>query len=471
MKRLSKLFSRTNSTEPSKPVASSSGSQFIQKPLPALPSISSSTEIVVKDYQDSDDISDSESEEDLDYYAYFKQSKPQSLFSAKSRAVQWSLPLPQDIIFEMLDSYFYYGIHKPDLRTLFALARTARCLTFYCRSLIYRSINIGYRTKTRRSLPLHYAELICYCPEVAEFVRTIRIEDTGKLFHCSVPLPEDEQCLSYILRHGYPNIRRMELSFPIMWILLPTTLQDAFQTCFRSPTLCEISITRGRIPASLFQSFIFLEDLDIRCLVSYPDDTAASTHDTCAPRILRIIDFTDEGETLENLFHDNTALSFENIEDCRIHTSAKFFHLLGRGFKKMPTSLVALTLHAASWKGATRVSLSQLRHLRALTLRLTSGEWTEELLATLHSPSTLETLSIFPAYDINYRPIDRIFAVAFEATWPRLQSVCLQFTTQPGVAEEELIRRELPSLDKANVLRIVVVDPDFLVYLRRPRLR
>jgi len=270
---------------------------------------------------------------------------------ASTEPIIWNLPLPQDIMYLIIDTYFLHNFPDPDLNTLYNLARTARCLTSYCRSVIYRKIALTGYTRHDETMVEIFARILSGTPEIAHYIHDLRITDTGSMFQFSVPLPEVEQSLKYIVTQEFPNLRRVEVNIPVGWTLLPASLTHAFEVLFQARTIQEIVILRGRIPPALLQEFRTADSVDIRALVSYPDGPMPRSENTCPPTTLTIVDKTPDGETTKNLLHHNSPLRIHRLTELRFHGLGDILDLINPTIKARQDFLTSLTIHAASVQG------------------------------------------------------------------------------------------------------------------------
>ncbi|CAA7265662.1 unnamed protein product [Cyclocybe aegerita] len=178
------------------------------------------------------------------------------MFSTDTSPVIWQIPLPPDVLYHLMNIYC-----PPE--SLFGLALT--CKSFAIAHLPegdYTTPLVSEQGKRRGggrdSMPC--------APEILQYIQELNIVDAGLIFKCSIPLPEDEQSLRYILTRKLPFLRKMELDAPVTWLTLPSPLLRAFEACLSNPNLLEVTFSNGRILSSILRHPQAVDSLHLAAL-------------------------------------------------------------------------------------------------------------------------------------------------------------------------------------------------------------
>lgn len=252
----------------------------------------------------------------------------------------WTIPLPPDLLFFIIDHHFV-----GDQSNLRALSNTCRVLAAYCRRLIYRSVAIGHRYRGpvsgKKKPAIAFAELLQLFPGIVEYIEDLQILDGGcRMFEGSRPITQEEQCLCFILMRPMKHLKRLELMLNVVWTLIPTPLQEALCTAFRLPSICTLSIDKLRFPVNFLDLFQDLGHIEFSGEAAAPIMVNTLPHATqlVKPETLTLTDWT--GSNVKYLFSLNSPLRLSRLRSLQFRGcgSAMSDHL------QLCTSLTVLKL-------------------------------------------------------------------------------------------------------------------------------
>ena len=252
----------------------------------------------------------------------------------------WTIPLPPDLLFFIIDHHFV-----GDQSNLRALSNTCRVLAAYCRRFIYRSVAIGHRYRGpvsgKKKPAIAFAELLQLFPGIVEYIEDLQILDGGcRMFEGSRPITEEEQSLCFILTRPMKHLKRLELMLNVVWTLIPTPLQEALCTAFRLPSIRTLSIDKLRFPVNFLDLFQDLGHIEFSGEAAAPIMVNTLPHATqlVKPETLTLTDWT--GSNVKYLFSLNSPLRLSRLRSLQFRGcgSAMSDHL------QLCTSLTVLKL-------------------------------------------------------------------------------------------------------------------------------
>ncbi|KDR72256.1 hypothetical protein GALMADRAFT_143114 [Galerina marginata CBS 339.88] len=394
----------------------------------------------------------------------------------------WHLPLPFDVLFAIVDAYF-----DDDAVTILSLRQSCHSLAELCRPFLYRTLTIKSRSSDVVTASERLAALLSKSPDIVDHVRTLRVLDHGKMFEGSRPITPEEEYLCYILTRPYPQLKRLELSLHVVWTLLPSQVQHAFEVAFSN--VREIAFDNVRIPVNLFRFFTNLRVLEMRGEASIPliADHGGSTVSTrkpyCFPEWILIKDDTRSGFIINCLFHEQSALRFSNMKHLQLFISGEHIKLLNGRLDMCSGTLTNLELYIGTWGSLpTVLGLESLIALTSLTLTSdismmpygslgTEGlhrfNWLVTTLASSARPSRLESIkfiirtrSFSFAKQLPWDNLDALFSPVTEKRWPSLRKFdILHIKESKGNMEgsiEAMVLPMMPVLRQSEVLRFRV---------------
>lgn len=355
----------------------------------------------------------------------------------------WTIPLPPDLLFFIIDHHFV-----GDQPTLRALSNTCRVLTTYCRRLIYRSVAIGHRDRgplsTKKKPAIAFAELLRESPGIVEYIEDLQILDGGgRMFEGSRPITEEEQSLCFILTRPMKNLKRLELMLNVVWTLIPPPLQEALGTAFRLPSICTLAIDKLRFPVNLLDIFQDLGHIEFFGEAAAPimvTTTLPHATRSVKPETFTLTDWT--GVNVKYLFSSNSPLRLSRLQCLRFRGcgSAISDHL------QLCTSLTVLKLFLTDFHPQ---NLSALRSLTFLTLsqdltiplwvkRTKQFQWMLSTLATCSRPNAIEGIRIIlqtpylaQREESDWSGLDALLTAP--GGWPRLK--CLEVVSLTAESE------------------------------------
>ncbi|KAF8149147.1 hypothetical protein B0H34DRAFT_196735 [Crassisporium funariophilum] len=164
----------------------------------------------------------------------------------KSIHSEWPLPLPKDIIYNIIHAYL--------LRTsVRSLSLTCRSLASFCRPFNFRVVTLDSTTIQGLTRYKRFARLLGSSPDIAEYIYELRIRNTGNVTS-QFPAPEDEDSLHFILsRSGYKNLSRIGLRLmQVQWDLMPVTIAQALHDFFQSAPIRNLTFEGASIAMGFF---------------------------------------------------------------------------------------------------------------------------------------------------------------------------------------------------------------------------
>ena len=225
----------------------------------------------------------------------------------------WTIPLPPDLLFFIIDHHF-----AGDQSTLRALSGTCRVFATYCRRLIYRSVAIGHRDRgplSKKKKPaICFAEILRGFPEIVEYIEDLQILDGGcRMFEGSRPITEEEQSLCFILTRSMKHLKRLELMLNVVWTLIPTPLQEALCIAFQLPSINTLSIDKLRFPVNFLDLFQDLGHIEFSGEAAAPTMVTTLPHATQSvkPETLTLTDWA--GVNVKYLFSSNSPLRLSRL--------------------------------------------------------------------------------------------------------------------------------------------------------------
>ena len=189
-----------------------------------------------------------------------KHSPPSSFFPAPA----WTLPLPPEIMYIIIDSYTPIN----DLGMLKALCVTCRCLRPYASQRIFSDISIGAGDyighgdelkKPERFVETQaerLAKVIHHSPHLIASTHTLRIFH-ARGHNAPFPMSREEASLIYILSRDLKNLTSLHLICRLHWAYLLYSVKDALLDALKRPTLCEVELANVIVPLDSTESWNF----------------------------------------------------------------------------------------------------------------------------------------------------------------------------------------------------------------------
>ena len=189
-----------------------------------------------------------------------KHSSPSSFFPAPA----WTLPLPPEIMYTIIDSYTPIN----DLGTLKTLCVTCRCLRPYASQRIFSDISIGagdyighgdQLKKPERFIETQaerFAKVIHHSPHLIASTHTLRIFH-ARGHNATYPMNREEASLIYILSRDLENLTSLHLICRLRWAYLLCSVKDAFLDALKRPTLREVELANVIVPLDSIGSWNF----------------------------------------------------------------------------------------------------------------------------------------------------------------------------------------------------------------------
>lgn len=228
-----------------------------------------------------------------------------------TEAAEWELPLPEDIVYSIIDAYL-----SRDIETLKSLSLSCKALALYCQKTLLRVITVStVRYERKRSPFKRFASVIEEDARVLELAQELKLLD--KHF---VVLPGDgpkhmtksQVALQTILKQPWKSLRRLHLSMQGGWEKIPKPLQRAIVQALKLPSLREVALSGVEVPLHLIGHCQGLETLEVRgdAKVSIRQSTHPKLF-TIAPRHLTL-QRTDPAH-LKQLFSEPSSLRSHNL--------------------------------------------------------------------------------------------------------------------------------------------------------------
>jgi hypothetical protein len=427
-------------------------------------------------------------------------------FANSSTPISWQLPLPYDILFDIIHSYLLDTL--PTLRNLHG---TCRSLTALCRPLCFGTMTITTKA-TQLSTFEKFATILSDSPDIIKYIQNLHILDRGRMLVSAKVMSDEEECLCYILTRRYPNLKRMEVSIHAKWVLLPVQVQYAFELSFSLPSLQAVSLEHVQIPADLLSYLHSIPSLEIRCEVFPPCDNVAYPNMHCTPKMLKYSDPRQSEDGFNNIFLANSAPLLSKLEDLEIHAPARQLRLFQSHFQNCFQTLTTLKMcpiHESSnavgneseylfgpvqrirtasqrpvfSNPAFSLNLESLAHLKSLVLYATiSKEWSTgidqnafwwmlDTLRTCHQPSLIDNIEIViqaeDLEDTKRCPWNEVEEVLHPRVgWQRLKELHIRHNVSCWSQREEgyadrVILRKLPVLASMISVRFTISSPIF----------
>ncbi|KAF9046446.1 hypothetical protein BJ165DRAFT_1471788 [Panaeolus papilionaceus] len=265
----------------------------------------------------------------------------------------WQSKLLPDIILYVLEEFL-----ENERATVAALSSTCRSMYTICLPKRYNQVTLNSRNRISPTSIEAFAHLAAHRPHILSLIQRLTFLDDGFMFQGSRPITIEEECLCYILtrRLSYAKLKRLDLSFRVVWDRLPPPVKSACLDIFSITSLDHISFHYMAIPANVLGRLSKISTLEmkgeVRTFIPHelqlPDDRTM----WCAPKRLIIWDTSHTGFTTTNMLHKQSGLLLSSLEHLEARVSDPHFALLEAPLASCRHSLTHLELHCPRSMGS-----------------------------------------------------------------------------------------------------------------------
>ncbi|PPQ66265.1 hypothetical protein CVT24_007283 [Panaeolus cyanescens] len=261
----------------------------------------------------------------------------------------WQNKLPPDIILYIMDEFL-----QDQESTITAFSSTCRCMYTLCLSRRFNRVTINTRNRDSPTSIERFARMVAKRPQILSFTQRLVLLDQGFMFQGSRPITVEEECLCYILTRcaQYANLRRIDLSFRVVWNLLPLPVKKACLDIFSMPSLKHISFDYMAIPANVLYVLSGISTFEMKGEVrpfssnELPLPITKSCTTRCTPKKVVLWDKSRTGFIMTNLLDSQTGLCLNDLEEVVILASSQHLTLLEGFLESCGTSLRHMELHS-----------------------------------------------------------------------------------------------------------------------------